>query len=450
MSTIDAPIADSRAAHSAGASYERGVNYMQGRNGVSQDLGMAAASFLDAADVNDPRGLYAAGMMYLKGIGVTGNAEIAVGFLQRSAGAGLEVAKRVLDDISQGRETSAHPIVVPEKAQVVGSAGASVKISGANPVTPNRVLAILAATVVVVGGSGGGYWTYSKQQTAAEQVRAAELRRQEEQGRVAAAERERVVKEAKAAMERAATAISEAETEKRLVGERQAELFVQAEALRKREEELLSARETPATLLPAVSAVSVSAAPVAPNDWGTLLKQSLPHRRTMMEAALVGGLETVVREAASIRALPQPTRGDRKLARALNTEALAALKEGDAASAAITLDTAASADPADEEVATNLGFALMKANRPGDAAKALERALHVNPTRSSAWYNLGLSQAAQGREQAAYAAFLLTYQFAGNQQKSRDWFETLARDDTSPTLKRLAQRLLASPIVVKG
>ena len=163
--------------------YLLGVNYMMGRGGVAADLGMAAASFLDAADANDPRGLYAAGMMYLKGIGVTASAEAAMGHLQKSAGLGSRPARKVLDALSQGKDVSAFPIAVAEIATRSVPDSHAARPAAKNPITPGRMLAIVVAAIVVVGGSGAGYWTWAKQAerqrvVAAEQARVADEQRQ--------------------------------------------------------------------------------------------------------------------------------------------------------------------------------------------------------------------------------------------------------------------------------
>lgn len=439
MTTLTAPGLSPVSAGPAPDPYDRGVNYMLGRGGVAADLGMAAASFLDAADGNDPRGLYAAGMMYLKGIGVVANAETATAYLQRAASTGFTPARQVLDALSQGKNVTSFPIVAPDKAP--DETPSSAIAAGANPVTPRRVLAAVAIVLVVTGIAGGSYWTYSRNQAeAAEQLRVVETQREqaEELRRTAEAEKQRLAVEAQAAKEKAAAAVSDAEVERRKATEQRAELAMQAEALRKREESLQVA---------AVAAAATTATTANVDDWGALLKLSMPHLRNMLDAALVNGADTVVREAAAIRALPQPIRGDRKLARARNNEGLAALKADDTIRASALLTQAAAADPADEEIATNLGYTLVKAGRPADALGALQRALHLNPGRSSAWYNFGLALAAQDKEQPAYAAFLLTFQYAGSQQKSRDWFEKLAVEETNPTVKRLAKRLIASPMV---
>lgn len=163
--------------------YELGVGYILGRGSIAADLGMAAASFLNAADVDDPRGLYAAGMMYLKGIGVTTSAETAMGYLHKSAGLGSRPARKVLDALSQGRDVSAFPIVVAEIATRSAPDSDAARPPAKNSVTPGRMLAITVAAIVLIGGSGAGYWTWSKQAegqrvATAEQARVADEQRQ--------------------------------------------------------------------------------------------------------------------------------------------------------------------------------------------------------------------------------------------------------------------------------
>lgn len=429
--------------------YLLGVNYMMGRGGVAADLGMAAASFLDAADANDPRGLYAAGMMYLKGIGVSVNPETAMTYLQKSAGTGHAPSRKVLDALAQGKDVSAYPIVAQES---VSSHESSAISPSGNRVTPKKILAIVAAAIVVVAGAGTGIYMWSEAQSIKRREAAAEVLRVSEAQRIAAnnvasaqeAERSRLTLEAQAANQKAAAAVQEADAARKKMSDAELELAAKAEALRQREKALQS---TTAARAPETAPSAAVAGAVA-TDWNAMLKQSEPYLRTMLEGANANNSDAVVKGGAAIRAMPQPARGERKVARARNTEALEALKANDPARAASILAVAVAADGADEEIATNLGYALVKQGRAVDAQTALQRALYLNPTRSSAWYNLGLSFLAQGKEPLAYSAFLITYQFAGSQQKSRDWFEKVSQDPADPALQRLAKRIIVSPMVV--
>jgi len=209
----------SQAANTGPAQYELGVNYMLGRNGVSADLGMAIASFMNAADLNEPRGLYATGMMYLKGVGITANVETAMSYLQKSATIGYQPASAVLDALSKGNDVKAFQIIAAEQKRVDTTAIKDAKLTGSspsNPVTPTRVLVIVIAALLVLGGAGGGYWYWNKiqaeKQEAAERVRLADEERkrvEDEQKRAVETERQRLVAEAQAAKERADAAETE-------------------------------------------------------------------------------------------------------------------------------------------------------------------------------------------------------------------------------------------------
>ncbi|MEB0114758.1 hypothetical protein QN397_26130, partial [Variovorax sp. RTB1] len=301
---------------------------------------------------------------------------------------------------------------------------------------------------------------HSQEQTALVATQAKAL---ESQRAAVEAERTRVVSDAQTqarlATDKATGAMKEVELEKRRLAEQQAEVAAKAEALRQRE--LAQAAKTAEATLAANSAgagaASVAAPPpaiaalgtatAASGVWDARMKEASPHLRKMMEAALANTGDLALTESAAIRAMPRPARGDRKMARPQNEDGLAASARPDLPRAVASFTAASIADESDEEIATNLGYALVKAGRGQEAQDALLRALYLNPSRSSAWYNLGLAFLTQNQEQAAYASFLLTYQFAGSQQKSREWFEKVALDESNPSLRRMSQKLLTSPIV---
>jgi TPR repeat protein len=424
------------------AQYELGTNYMLGR-GVSADLGMAAASFLNAADLDDPRGLYAAGMMYLKGVGVSANSETAMDFLQKAAALSHSPAKKVLDALSQGKDVSKLPIVVSEAAAAKPSSSAQQQPTK-NAVTPLRVLATVVAATVVIAGSGAGYWSWSQQRdkTANTEKAAEENRRMAEVSRLKAlADAE---SQAKTTADKVASAMRDVDAEKLRLSAQQAEIAKQVESLRS----LQAARPAEAPAAPSAAPLTASASPAGTvSAWDFRIKEATPHFRKMIEGALANNTKIAVDESAAIRLLPRPARGDRKIARPQNEEGLSASSRQDLPKAIASFTLAAASDESDEEVVSNLGYALVKADRSSEAESALLRALYLNPTRSSAWYNLGLALLAQNQEQAAYGAFLLTYQFAGVQQKSREWFEKLANDDSNPALRRLAQKILISELI---
>ncbi|MDB5899821.1 MAG: hypothetical protein JWP22_2178 [Ramlibacter sp.] len=93
------------------AQYERGADHLLGRGGVQPNLGIAVSCFLNAAACKDARGLYSAGMMYLRGIGVMANRQLASGLLQGAASQQHPAACRVLEALRRGGDVAVFPIV---------------------------------------------------------------------------------------------------------------------------------------------------------------------------------------------------------------------------------------------------------------------------------------------------------------------------------------------------
>jgi hypothetical protein len=99
------------------AQYERGVDLLLGRSGVAPDLSLATVSFLNAAACKEPRGLYSAGMLYLRGIGVMGNRTLAVRLLEAAAAQDHAAARPVLETLRLGGDAMRFPIVPVESLQ---------------------------------------------------------------------------------------------------------------------------------------------------------------------------------------------------------------------------------------------------------------------------------------------------------------------------------------------
>jgi len=93
---------------------------------------------------------------------------------------------------------------------------------------------------------------------------------------------------------------------------------------------------------------------------------------------------------------------------------------------------AAHADKGDVEVMGNLGYALLRAGRPADAKIVLEETLHLAPTRSSSWGNLGEVYGLLGDEGAALTAFRLTYLFARDRRHTQAYLTRLIDDPATP------------------
>lgn len=142
-----------------------------------------------------------------------------------------------------------------------------------------------------------------------------------------------------------------------------------------------------------------------------------------------------------IEALPKPTTGDRKAARKLNEQGLAALKSDDFAQALAALKNATATDPADVEVLNNYVYALIKAKRLQDAEAEAGRLLTISPGRSSAWANLAEVYALKNKNDEAVAALVLAFQFSSNKDRTVTFLNERAGDANSP-LQAVAKKTI--------
>jgi Flp pilus assembly protein TadD len=133
-----------------------------------------------------------------------------------------------------------------------------------------------------------------------------------------------------------------------------------------------------------------------------------------------------------IEAFPKPATGDRKAARKLNEQGLAALKSDDFAQALAALKSATATDPADVEILNNYVFALIKAKRLQDAESEAGRLLTISPGRSSAWANLAEVYALKNKNEEAVAALVLAFQFSSNKDRTVTFLNERAGDANSP------------------
>jgi tetratricopeptide (TPR) repeat protein len=140
--------------------------------------------------------------------------------------------------------------------------------------------------------------------------------------------------------------------------------------------------------------------------------------------------------------LPKPARGDRKLARALNSDAMGLLNESKYSEAVAILKKASVADPADVEIVDNLGYAALKAGNLDEAKRSSYAALAIAPGRSSAWASLGVVLAQTATEAQAVASFANAYRFSGNTAKTMEYLGKLAADDPNPKVQSAAAKTL--------
>ena len=146
----------------------------------------------------------------------------------------------------------------------------------------------------------------------------------------------------------------------------------------------------------------------------------------------------------------RPAHQNVKEARALNQQGLKALERNDCAAAATAFQQAQQADPADVEVAGNLGYANFKLGQLKRAEHQLVYAISLAPGRSSSWYNLGQIYGAMNDVDKATGAFTLAYRFSQNPPKTIEFIrEALIapenNDTTRAALKRALELLGALP-----
>lgn len=162
----------------------------------------------------------------------------------------------------------------------------------------------------------------------------------------------------------------------------------------------------------------------------------------MLEGAKLGNDASIINARRLLQDVVLPRRGDRNRARASNTDALYALRNGDAMEAVNLFLNAVKADPADEEIVNNLAYALYKSKRLQEALDSAVAALALAPERSAAWANMAMIQADKGHADIAVAAFLLAHRFSQNRQKTKKFLRQLMREESSVQLRAAAEKAL--------
>lgn len=143
----------------------------------------------------------------------------------------------------------------------------------------------------------------------------------------------------------------------------------------------------------------------------------------MLQSADPRNPEAISVAAARIAEFQKPARGNRKVARELNTKGLAEFKKTNFTESVTLLQQASTEDPGDVEILSNLGLALLKANRAQEARQALRSSLAINPRRTSAWVPMADVLSEIGDSDSAMAALLLAYEFSENKEKTRTYFD---------------------------
>jgi len=156
-----------------------------------------------------------------------------------------------------------------------------------------------------------------------------------------------------------------------------------------------------------------------------------------------GDVETVRSIAEKIDTLDKPLRGNRSTARKLNEEALHAFKQKDFAQAAAIFAEAHREDPSDVEVASNLGFARIKAGDFFGANQALMTALRLNPRRASTWVPIAELAARRDHNTVdAIPALLVAYEWSTAKDKTIEYYSVQANSETHPQFRAAFEQAL--------
>lgn len=144
-----------------------------------------------------------------------------------------------------------------------------------------------------------------------------------------------------------------------------------------------------------------------------------------------------------LESLAKPARRNVKEARALNQQGLEALKQNDYPAAAAAFQKAQEADPADVEVAGNLGYANLKLDRLRRAEHQLVYAISLAPGRSSSWFNLGQVYGAMNDVEKATGAFAAAYRFSQNPPKTVEFMrQALTAPENNEATRAALKRAL--------
>ena len=161
-----------------------------------------------------------------------------------------------------------------------------------------------------------------------------------------------------------------------------------------------------------------------------------------LRAAAREDVSEVRASASRIDTFSKPDLGNRPVSRKLNDEGLNALKKGDATAAVEFFRKGQLENPRDVELAGNLGFALVRANRPKEAVDVLVDALVLDPRRSSTWTPLAEALALSDRGELGLAALWVSYQWSGNREKSEAFYANRVEREERPELRSMYQTML--------
>jgi Flp pilus assembly protein TadD len=178
--------------------------------------------------------------------------------------------------------------------------------------------------------------------------------------------------------------------------------------------------------------------PVAAQDS----ERSRYYIQQMIELAAVNDEAGVTAMQRMLEQEPRPTPPDPAAAREALQRGQAALRADDLNAALTAFLHASRDDPGSIDAFNHLGLVQRKLGRLPDAERDLQRALALEPSRASAWFQLAQIYGLNEDVRRARGALANTYRFAQNPMRAEEILRNIAENETSDTLRNAALETL--------
>ena len=139
---------------------------------------------------------------------------------------------------------------------------------------------------------------------------------------------------------------------------------------------------------------------------------------------------------------PKPPPRDPAAAREALQRGQAALRADDLNAALTAFQQASDNDPGNADAVNHLGLIERKLGRLPDAERALQRALALEPTRASAWFQLAQVYGLSEDNRRARGALANTYRLAQDPMRAEEILRNIAESEASDTLRTAALEAL--------
>jgi Flp pilus assembly protein TadD len=203
-------------------------------------------------------------------------------------------------------------------------------------------------------------------------------------------------------------------------------------------------------MLKTLNALILAALSVAPTAWAGDYDAVFGHVQRMLAQSAKNDEAGLSATRQQLEGVSRSAHQNVKEARAANQQGLEALKRSDYQAAAIAFQQAQQLDPADVEVAGNLGYANFMLGQLKRAEHQLVYAVSLAPGRSSSWYNLGQVYGAMNDAEKATGAFANAYRFSQNRPKTEEFIRQALlspenNEATRTALRRALERFGLPP-----